>query len=285
VHSSPGNSFNKYQQSAGVTMMPRSASGSLTNTPGCIQQAVSSPTGTATRSFCSALSEGASPRSAAHAHSGEEDGDSGGSPSGGETSLEQQQYHEYENVDHHARLAVEARSKLLMSSAVPRSRERRNSFRQAVDGLGRPYEQIWFKEEEEEMEGARLIDGDHQLGSSGTSRTTSADPLQRSSNVNIDTRQLAEGGVGRPSVGSSTENFLGSTRPERSGVGRQSVPDGPVYANASRIDLSSKYPTYTPSAMEERARRSEQIGGGGQLSSSRSQLSNIRYRYRCVWIF
>jgi hypothetical protein len=45
----------------------------------------------------------------------------------------------------HARLAVEARSKLMSSAVTPRSRERRNSFRQAVDQFGRPYEQIWFK--------------------------------------------------------------------------------------------------------------------------------------------
>jgi hypothetical protein len=45
----------------------------------------------------------------------------------------------------HARLAVEARTKLMSSSVTPRSRERRNSFRQAVDQFGRPYEQIWFK--------------------------------------------------------------------------------------------------------------------------------------------
>jgi hypothetical protein len=45
----------------------------------------------------------------------------------------------------HARLAVEARTKLMSSAVTPRSRERRNSFRQAVDQFGRPYEQIWFK--------------------------------------------------------------------------------------------------------------------------------------------
>ncbi len=53
--------------------------------------------------------------------------------------------------------------------------------------------------------------------------------------------------------------------------------DGPVYANASRIDGGSKYqppPAYTPSSAEERVRPRPNDQGD---QSSRSQLSNIRY--------
>jgi hypothetical protein len=76
----------------------------------------------------------------------EEEGGGGGNSSPSSLENNKQQQHEYENVEQgHARLAVEARSKLMSSAVTPRSRERRNSFRQAVDQFGRPYEQIWFK--------------------------------------------------------------------------------------------------------------------------------------------
>jgi hypothetical protein len=90
----------------------------------------------------------ASPRSHSsdtNSFNNEEEEGGNSSPSSLEYNKQQQQ-HEYENVEQgHARLAVEARSKLMSSAVTPRSRERRNSFRQAVDQFGRPYEQIWFK--------------------------------------------------------------------------------------------------------------------------------------------
>ena len=301
MHSSPGNSFNKYQ----AAVLPRSASGSLSlvsSPPGSILQAVSSPTGTAQRSFCSAVKDVAvaSPRSGQTLSEFNNDDDEE-SPSSmdttGPSSLEQQQqHHEYENVDNqqqqHARLAVEARSKLLMSAAAaaaPRSRERRNSFRQAMDQFGRPYEQIWFKEEEEMdggVAGTRGPEGDLQQQLNAVTATTepssNAHQLPRNNNnnnVNIDTRQLADGG--RPSV-SAAESFLAAGRTDQQRVlaPLRQAADGPVYANASRIDVS-KYPAYTPSAVEERVRRPEQIGGGGGSGGSGSgqasrKLSNIR---------
>ncbi len=101
--------------------------------------------------------------------------------------------------------------------------------------------------------------------------------------MNIDTRQLADGGRPPllPSAVNSGESFFAAggagarlERPLRQSAGGG---DGPVYANASRIDGGIKYqppPAYTPSSAEERVRprpndQSDQ--------SSRSQLSNIRY--------
>jgi hypothetical protein len=200
------------------------------------------------------------------------------------SSLEQPEYHEYENVEQqqqHARLAVEARTKLQLSAtAVPRSRERRNSFRQAVDQFGRPYEQIWFKEEEE----AATNEGGGQEPTTASSSVSEASAVHhqsvgRNNNVNIDTRQLADGGRPLPPpVNLTTSAFTAAASsggPRLTQAPTRQVSDGPVYANASRIDAnsgSSKYSVYTPSAAEDRVRRPELTGG-----QARSQLSNIRF--------
>jgi hypothetical protein len=106
----------------------------------------------------------------------------------------------------------------------------------------------------------------------------------RAANVNIDTRQLADGGrpMLPPSAVSSGESFFAAggagarlERPLRQSAGGGG--DGPVYANASRIDGGSKYQppaAYTPSSAEERVRPRPNDQGD---QSSRSQLSNIRY--------
>ncbi len=101
--------------------------------------------------------------------------------------------------------------------------------------------------------------------------------------MNIDTRQLADGGRPPllPSAVISGESFFAAggagarlERPLRQSGGGG---DGPVYANASRIDGGSKYQppaAYTPSSAEERVRPRPNDQGD---QSSRSQLSNIRY--------
>ena len=111
VHSSPGNSYNKYsggQRSSGggLELPPHSEHGSLQS-----QYSVSP-----------------------HSETG---------PSSLETDVRGGP--EYENVCNNS--YNEARGKLSAAVRV-RNRERRNSFRQAVDKVdsnGRPYEQIWFQ--------------------------------------------------------------------------------------------------------------------------------------------
>ena len=52
-------------------------------------------------------------------------------------------------------MTVEAREKVSASAVKLRNRERRNSFRQAVDRVdrfGRPYEPIWFGDERDQLE-------------------------------------------------------------------------------------------------------------------------------------
>eukprot|EP00092_Neocalanus_flemingeri_P025315 GFUD01027450.1.p1 GENE.GFUD01027450.1~~GFUD01027450.1.p1 ORF type:complete len:1384 (+),score=386.42 GFUD01027450.1:293-4153(+) len=187
VHSSPGNSFNKYNH------LKRSSSGNLNlSPPGTIQKSVSSPTGTIHKSFCSpAHKTDSSPSSNKlftedynSLQSDLSDNSSKQSPlsENGPSSLEEQKIHDYENVQNQSRntynLAVEARGKLSAATNV-RNRERRNSFRQAVDKVdqwGRPYEQIWFQNEEDLEE-------------------FKSSPRGGSGNVNIDTRLLADGPV------------------------------------------------------------------------------------------
>jgi len=187
VHSSPGNSFNKYNH------LKRSSSGNLNlSPPGTIQKSVSSPTGTIQKSFCSPANKTDSSPSCnkqfvedySSLHSDLSDHSSKQSPlsENGPSSLEDQKVHEYENVPNQSRntynLAVEARGKLSAATNV-RNRERRNSFRQAVDKVdqwGRPYEQIWFQNEEDPEE-------------------FKSSPRGGSGNGNIDTRLLADGPV------------------------------------------------------------------------------------------
>lgn len=187
VHSSPGNSFNKYNY------LKRSSSGNLNlSPPGTIQKSVSSPTGTIHKSFCSPANKTDSSPSSnklftedySSLQSDLSDNSSKQSPlsENGPSSLEEQKVHDYENVQNQSRntynLAVEARGKLSAATNV-RNRERRNSFRQAVDKVdqwGRPYEQIWFQNEEDLEE-------------------FKSSPRGGSGNGNIDTRLLADGPV------------------------------------------------------------------------------------------
>jgi len=187
VHSSPGNSFNKYNH------LKRSSSGNLNlSPPGTIQKSVSSPTGTIQKSFCSPANKTDSSPSCnklfaddySSLQSDLSDNSSKQSPlsENGPSSLEEHKVHDYENVQNQSRntynLAVEARGKLSAATNV-RNRERRNSFRQAVDKVdqwGRPYEQIWFQNEEDLEE-------------------FKSSPRGGSGNGNIDTRLLADGPV------------------------------------------------------------------------------------------
>jgi len=187
VHSSPGNSYNKYNQ------LKRSSSGNLNlSPPGTIQKSVSSPTGTIHKSICSPVSKSDhSPSSNklfnedyGSLQSDLSDNSSKQSPlsENGPSSLEEPKVHDYENIQSQTRntynLAVEARGKLNAATNV-RNRERRNSFRQAVDKVdqwGRPYEQIWFQNDEETEE-------------------FKSSPRGVNSNSNIDTRLLADGPV------------------------------------------------------------------------------------------
>merc|ERR1719219_2880390 len=114
VQSSPGNSYNKYtggqrtSGGGGVELTPHSEHSSLQS-----QYSVSPHSETGPSSL---------------------EGEVRGGP-------------EYENVCNNSNSYNEARGKLSAAVKV-RNRERRNSFRQAVDKVdsnGRPYEQIWFQ--------------------------------------------------------------------------------------------------------------------------------------------
>jgi len=190
LHSSPGNSYSKYSGSS--TNLNRSHSGQLNmSPPGTIQKSVSSPTGTAHRSYCGPPKPDASPREEgrlgrplddrASLNSDVSEG-SKQSPHNetGPSSLEEgAPMPEYQNVDR--RVEAQARGKLREATNV-RNRERRNSFRQAVDTkaaqqvdqYGRPYEAIWFPPGQEEEQ---------------------TSPRTSNGVANIDTRLLADGPV------------------------------------------------------------------------------------------
>ena len=141
LHSSPGNSYSKYSGSS--THLNRSHSGQLNlSPPGTIQKSVSSPTGSVQRSFCGiAAKTELSPREDGKMGRPGEDRislhsdvseNSKHSPHNetGPSSLEEAPGPEYQNVDR--RVEAQARGKLREAANV-RNRERRNSFRQAVD--------------------------------------------------------------------------------------------------------------------------------------------------------
>ena len=226
LHSSPGNSYSKYSGSS--THLNRSHSGQLNlSPPGTIQKSVSSPTGSAQRSFCAAPKTELSPREEGKMGRPGEDRvslhsdiseNSKHSPHNetGPSSLEEAPGPEYQNVDR--RVEAQARGKLREAANV-RNRERRNSFRQAVDTkaaqvilqiikaifplytfqrlqtfvwqtctdflekqvdqFGRPYEAIWFPPGQEET--------------AETSPRTSSNASNGA--ANIDTRLLADGPV------------------------------------------------------------------------------------------
>ena len=157
VHSSPGNSYNKYsaaqRTSCGPELSPHSEHSSLHS------QYSDSP----------------------HSETG---------PSSLET---EQRGPEYENVCNNS--YNEARGKLSAAVRV-RNRERRNSFRQAVDkvdGNGRPYEQIWFQGGENEEAGYHGV----ARGSSGTeSRAAAETPIYVNMSRKSDQKQMRKSDSG-----------------------------------------------------------------------------------------
>ena len=139
LHSSPGNSYSKY--SGSTSHLNRSHSGQLNlSPPSTIQKPVSSPTGNSQRSFCpktemSPREEGGKmgrpgeDRISLHSDVSETSKQSPHNETG-PSSLEEPPGAEYQNVDR--RVEAQARGKLREAANV-RNRERRNSFRQAVD--------------------------------------------------------------------------------------------------------------------------------------------------------
>jgi len=127
--------------------------------------------------------------------------------------------------------------------------------------------------EEEEIDGGG---GGREAGDQQPSDNNSGPPMRP--NVNIDTRQLADGGrsVLPPPPVSSGESFFAAggagarlERPVRQAAGGD---PSPVYANASRIDGNKYHPAYIPSSAEERVRARPPDQG----EPSRSQLTNVR---------
>jgi len=205
VHSSPGNSYNKYN-----SLASNKSFSITTSPPGTIQKSVSSPTGTIQKNFCSPASKPADSPSnpnktlvealEAEARQFEDGGTEKLSPSSEVVQAEEDgEIHDYENVDTH-NIAVEARGKVSAAGQGGlRSRERRNSYREAVDRSGptgedkdnqetakrkgprNAYEAIWFGE-------------DGELEPDSLEVSSKQSPRQPQT-AGIDTRQLADGPV------------------------------------------------------------------------------------------
>ena len=140
-------------------------------------------------------------------------------------------------------VTVDAREKVSAAAVKLRNRERRNSFRQAVDRvdrLGRPYERIWFGDERDEAAGGEpsprsddidvggvsspiyanasrhLKAGDGSIGEGFSSAKNQQQRLQRSG-----------GGEGRGSAAAAHEQRLPPPLPHESRVpssGEQRLP-------------------------------------------------------------
>ena len=153
AHSSPAGSYNKYHQ-PGVM---RSSSGNLSLSPSVASSARSSSLRSPDKSFQSPGRNTEQPLDneygSLQSDLSEHSPQSEAGPSSLETS--EARIHEYENVPNVTNNYIDgARGKVSAATNV-RTRERRNSFRQAVDkvdGNGRPYEQIWFRGEGAEGE-------------------------------------------------------------------------------------------------------------------------------------
>ena len=170
VQSSPGNSYNKYSGGqrtsgggGGVELTPHSEHSSLQS-----QYSVSPHSETGPSSL---------------------EGEVRGGP-------------EYENVCNNSNSYNEARGKLSAAVRV-RTRERRNSFRQAVDRLdrvdsnGRPYEQIWFQGAENDEAGY------HGLPSRGNSGGLTETPIYvNMTSRSSDQKQLRKSDSGSTRSGS-----------------------------------------------------------------------------------
>ena len=168
AHSSPAGSYNKYQ---GVT---RSSSGNLSLSPSVASSARSSSLRSPEKSFPSPgrsleqpLVSGDNEQSSFQSDLSEHSPLSETGPNSLETA--EVRVHEYENIPKNIYIDG-ARGKVSAATNV-RTRERRNSFRQAVDkvdGNGRPYEQIWFRGEGAEGDQGSLR-GEHGSPPGGSS--------------------------------------------------------------------------------------------------------------------
>jgi len=272
VHSSPGNSYNKYNS----LKSNKSFSGIITTSPpGTIQKSVSSPTGTIQKNFCSPATkpqDSPSNPNKTMAESLEAEArrsEDGGSEAGGEAKLSPSseagedvgEVHDYENVDTH-NIAVEARGKLSAAGqGGVRTRERRNSYREAVDRTAGPtgqepenpeaaakrkgprnaYEAVWFGEDGDlEPDSLDASAGSRGLEASAGSRGLEASAGSRGLEVSAGGSRGLEVSSGSRALevsagsrGLEVSAVPGGTKqsPRGGGIDTRKLADGPVYAN------------------------------------------------------
>ena len=176
THSSPTNSYNKYN--------PRTSAGNLSLSPGSkVMMVNKSPDKSLSSPVRNTDYNSLNSDQTSSEHSPVSDGD------------QEVKSHEYENIAKSC--YYDARGKISAAQTSARTRERRNSFRQAVDKPDsassgpKPYEQIWFREgggHDDDPRHSSVSDSRH-LTSSTSSSSINKTQLRKSDSGSLRSQQ------------------------------------------------------------------------------------------------